>query len=417
MVDYRIPAIDEQNRKFTVASNDGTIEVDLIEVIGRGGSCIAYKAEKRVAGASPRAVVVKEYYPQEQDILHGVSYIRRAAGEEIHLETKQGYADAASKEQITKEKKRQKDNVKREIDVTHQLSYDPKNVQNNAYAFNADYISERGDSSYIVIDTTEGCTLRKLLHEFNGRIGIEKAIEYTRELLMVAEKVLFRPQKSFCHGDIKPETIFMAGMNPSDDDALEKAPRIVLLDFGSVFRPEDYKSYAKDIETIIRAADKILYNEGIGCSSVGYRSELIQEVFIQKQEYASSEKDPKYAAALVNTINRINCSVDLYSIIQCFFECAIGKVYPGDVPLTARKIKRICDMDDAVADQMIKMGEKNRLGEYISTKEIMEDLDVLAALLRKDADPRVLLDEITKELSQFEDYEIEEDLLGEVELG
>lgn len=415
MVDYRIPAIDEHNRKFTVASNDGTIEVDLIEVIGRGGSCIAYKAEKRVAGASPRAVVVKEYYPQEQDILHGVSYIRKAAGEDIHLEIKNGYSDVASKEQITKEKKRQKDNVEREINLTHQLYYDPQNVQNNAYAFNADFISERGDSSYIVIDTTEGCTLRKLLREFNGRIGIEKAIEYTKELLMVADNVLFNPQKTFCHGDIKPENIYLAGMDPDEDTALEKAPRIVLLDFGSVFRPEDYKMYDKDMDSIIRAADKILYNEGIGCSSVGYRSELIQEVFIQKQEYASSEKDPKYATALVDTINRINNSVDLYSIIQCFFECAIGKVYPEDVPLTTRKIKRICDMDNAVAEQMIKIGEKNRLGEYMSTKEIITDLEVLSSLLRKDAHPKVLLDEITKELSRFDTYEIEEDLIGRVE--
>ena len=416
--DNRIPAIDKNNGRFTIVSESGAMSVDLIEVIGRGGSCLAYKAEKKTAEGA-RAVVVKEYYPQEDSILHGIRYSREAVGGEISLRPVGKISGEEVQKRIDEEKKRQSANVDREIELTSQLAYNPEHVENNPFCFNAERLGTRGDSTYIVIDTNRGCTLRRLLMNRGGKIGIQKAIEYTKELLYVAEKMLFESANSFCHADIKPENIYLAGMEPDRPDVLNNGvPRIMLLDFGSVFHPQNYQLATDNKEEIsedevMEKANEILYNEGIGCSSEGYRSRLIQDVYIKKSDYRVIRKFD-YARRLVDSINRIDNSVDIFSIVQCFFEMAIGALYPVDRKPRKKTFEKDYGLNAAVADQMIKIGEKNRLG-YKTTAEINADLDKLSAILNKDATPQVLLEGVTSKFNrEYGYFKIEEKLFGNI---
>ena len=419
MEDNRIPAIDKNNGRFTIVSKSGSMSVDLIEVIGRGGSCLAYKAEKKTAEGMTRAVVVKEYYPQEDSVLHGISYSREAVGGEISLKPVDKMSVEEVQRRIGEEKERQKANVAREIELTRQLAYNPEHVENNPFCFNAERLGTRGDSTYILIDTNKGCTLRRLLKNKGGKIGIQKAIDYTKELLYVAEKMLFEPENSFCHADIKPENIYLAGMESDKSDALNNGvPRIMLLDFGSVFNPQNYQlaiDNEEEIseEVVMEKADEILYNEGIGCSSEGYRSRLIQDVYIKKSDYRVL-REFEYARRLVDSINRIDNSVDIFSIVQCFFEMAIGALYPVDKKPRKKTFEKEYGVDPAVANHMIKIGENNRLG-YKTTAEINADLDELSAILNRDAIPQVLLSGVNSKFKgEYENSKIDEGLFGNI---
>ena len=70
-----------------------------------------------------------------------------------------------------------------------------------------------------------------------------------------------------------------------------------------------------------------------------------------------------------------------------------------------------------MAEWMIHIGERNRQGEYSTIADVIEDLEVLSSLIQKDAHPEVLIDGIVKELRQYDDSTIDEELLGRVEIG
>lgn len=418
--DNRIPAIDEGNRNFIIMDRNGRKEVALIEVIGRGGSCLAYKAEKKENGGATRAVVVKEYYPQESGVLNGLRYKREAVGKDIILESTDETSTADQvRERREKEIQRQRTNVRREVEITNELAYDSRNVENNPYAYYAEEWSSRGDSTYVIIDTNHGCTLRRLLRDHEGKIGIPKAITYTKELLYVAEQMLFKPENSFCHADIKPENIYLEGMDSDNADAENNGvPRIILLDFGSVFHPQDYQLAIDDVNEITEKeikerADKILYNEGIGCSTDGYRSKLIHDVYINKGAY-NAVRSFKYAKRLVGSINKIDNSVDIFSIVQCFFEMAVGEPYPFDIEPEIRDFEDKYKIDFAVAEQLIKIGNTNKSG-YKTTAEINADLDELSAILNRDAIPQVLLAGVNSKFKgEYENSKIDEGLFGNI---
>lgn len=98
---------------------------------------------------------------------------------------------------MKKKRNDQEQNVRREIRLANEMYFDGKN--NSPYAFHTEFLTHYGDSSYMILDTSEGQTLEAYVRE-KGRLSIEEAIESIERLLVIVEQLL---GDKYCHGDIK----------------------------------------------------------------------------------------------------------------------------------------------------------------------------------------------------------------------
>lgn len=399
----RIPIISQQsNTEFILASEDGTTKVSLIEVIGQGGCGIAYKGIVNPDDSQRRRVcIVKEYFPMDENLQNAVSYLREKEGTAIKI-------TAADDELKRQELERQRQNVQQEIKMSNQLFFevDGDQINNNPHFYQASELKKWGDSTYILLDTEKGETLKALLRE-NGKMSIPQAIHYIKMLLHIVEKY-FEGANQYIHGDLKPENIWIT------DAGNDQAEGMVILDFGSVFSQNQYRMDMnnKTEKEILSHAEMIIDNEGIGCSSDGYRGAKILNLSLAKTAFINL-RDLDNAKKLIQAVNEIDSSVDIYSILQMLFYLVTEREFIASGEFSTRKVKRLLGEGEAVSQWLLHIMEENANGKYHSVKQAEEDIDTLECLLRKDADPRVLLEGIKKEKPVQE--KIDEVLLADVE--
>lgn len=399
----RIPIIGIQaDEQFVLASEDGTTKVSLIEVIGQGGCGIAYKGIVNPDNRQRRRVcIVKEYFPLEENLQHAVQYLREKEGSKIKIV-------AASAELRQQELERQRKNVQQEIKMSNQLFFevDGEQINNNPHFYQASELKKWGDSTYILLDTEKGETLKAILRE-NGKLTLQRAIHYIKMLLHIVEKY-FEGENQYIHGDLKPENIWIT------DVGNRQAEGMVILDFGSVFCQNEYKMELgnKTEKEILEHAEAIIDNEGIGCSSDGYRSTKILDLSLAKTAFINL-RDLDNAKKLIQAVNYIDSSVDIYSIFQMLFYLVTEREYNESGEFSLRKVQRLLNESDVVCQWLIHMMENNAKGNYQSVQQAEKDIDALERLRRKDADPRVLIEGLKKEKIMQE--KIEETLLADVE--
>lgn len=380
--------IDEKQKITLADEKSGVLKVDLIQVVGRGGTAIAYKGIRHFNGEK-QMCIIKEYFPDESQS-PVKRYYREKAGEPICIRS----------EDREEEKKRQEQNVRREIRLANEMYFDGKN--NSPYAFHTEFLTHYGDSSYMILDTSEGQTLEAYVRE-KGRLSIEEAIESIERLLVIVEQLL---GDKYCHGDIKGQNIWIRGEGV--------AKSFCLLDFGSVF---SYDEYGYDLKTMSRQekkemADKIVFNEGIGCSSEVYRAPKIFQLSVAKARYIE-ERTARRAGLLLEAVKAITPATDLYSCIQVMFRLLYGEVYKGDGSVNIEKIQERTGCSESVAEKLLEMMKKNGKEEYRTADEVRKDLEILKTLQQKGAHPQVILDALKEKLKN-KTIEIDERLLNQV---
>lgn len=397
MEDNRRPLSEYSNYTdgFVFASEDGTKKIKFIEVIGSGGTGLAYKCIMKENNVE-KFVVIKEYYPDETGI--SPQYIREDEDGRLYIQ-------ADNDEERIEELKRQKENVKRELDLNHELYL--RNDNNNPYMYNAEFFCTYGDSSYVLIDTSDGCTLKNLLNgtkyaDMSDRQRIELAINYTKRFLIILNHIF---SDKYVHGDIKPENIYIAGD--------EGAEHIYFLDYGSVFCLNEYKIDLDNTsdEEVIRIADKVIWNEGIGMSSEGYRNAAMVMLLHEKNNYFAMKGSVSSAQSLLQAINNIDISVDLYSLIKIFYYISVGEEYLDS--MNRRKLKNLLGDCDIIAEDLQRIMRKNEDEGYHSIDEVETELDIISALLNKEGHPKVLLYGIQKQMNNIE---VDEKLFGKVQV-
>ena len=416
--DDRIPAIDEYNKGFVLSDSTGTMIVELVEIIGSGGSCLAYKGTKKASDVTgiPRACVIKEYYPiSRDDFISNIEYSRDKVGEEIRLNVKD--VDVPEIVEVRRaELNRQTENIRREMETSRELSFDEKNINNSPYVYAVeDCILSKGDSSYMIIDTGEGITLRNFINNYERtEKNLEQRIHLFEQILEAVRSLIIdrSNKKIYCHGDIKPENIFLAGMNL---EANIFVARPMILDFGSVFCYDQYQIELEGLseEAVYRAAEMIAQNDGLGCSSNNYRSDKMFNLARAKQNYMA-QRNVEYARNLVEAINDIDLTVDLHSVMQIFIELMIGKTWPSVGSVSQRKLRETTGYSSDIIDFIRRVGRKIQMNEYDNVAIILSDIDELKSLVKNEANPNVLIRELKKQFSWIKETDIDENIFGDL---
>ena len=95
---------------FVLCDSNGTEQVRLIQIVGNGGSAIAYKAIRNKNG-SKSVCIVKEYFPEEAEEEN--IYVRKKIGDPISIT-----------EDREKELQIQKENIERELSANQAVYFD-----------------------------------------------------------------------------------------------------------------------------------------------------------------------------------------------------------------------------------------------------------------------------------------------------
>ncbi|NCC42110.1 MAG: hypothetical protein EOM18_00680 [Clostridia bacterium] len=391
----------KENEKFVLANENGTIQVSFVEVLGQGGFGIAYKAiyHDKNAGQN-RVCVVKEYFPVEDNWPNGIQYIRGKDNMVSIL--------APTTELKEQELERQRQNIKKEIEMTNRLFFDEETVNNNPHFYEMRELKRWGDTTYLYLDTEKGETLKSLVRKRdNGKMPLGEALRYTNILLRIVGKY-FNGKEIYTHGDLKPENIWIT--DPGNAEGM------VILDFGTAFAHSEFKKDIQDAtdEEILAHADKIVENEGLGGSSEGYRNSLLLTLSKMKSSYIAY-RSVSSAKKLIAAVNAIDTSVDVYSVLHVLFFLAMGTSFKANGEITAWDIEETTGENTIVSEWLLEIMKKNADGEYKSVEKVTNDLEILEKLLKKDADPRVIL--MKKEYERFCDSSFDEKLLTEVVEG
>ena len=415
-----------------MTGDNGTTKVDVIAVVGKGGTSLCYKGVKRGSGLEgDKAVIIKEYYPVELPEGSKFAY-RRGEDGKLKIEVLEEYlGKLEERKQIIEEELRKRDNnVKRECMTAQNLFFDVIRSENSA-DMDQVRVFKKGDensTTYVIIDTQEGCTLRNLLNrraEGTFYFGLKGAIKYVRELLSVLEKLMF--EKNYVHGDLKPENIYISGNLEAVFSAEDREVNIKILDFGSVFCKEDYRYEdinQEDInyqEKIEKAAAEIMANEGLGYASSGYKSPQITRRINARNNYYANPRSIINAEELVRSTKNVDESADCYSIMQIFFELIIGRVYPGDGSLTSYELKKLLRKNEkeinikylkSIVAFLEKMSSKMVNEHYKTPKEIRKDIAILEEIYTGGGHPSVMLEKTER---KQDTTEIESVLFGEID--
>ena len=169
--DNRIPLDDEQipnGTRFLKMKNIG-----MLKLVGAGGSSLVYLAQMD----GRYGCVIKEYYPAG-DTLSGAVYIRDMKSGKLYLK--------GSEEQKNQEKIQQEKHVQYECNMISQLygTTDSPGANNNHILHfqmkNGFY--RIGDTVYIVLQTTKGCTLYEKVEQM-GKLSVERTIDIILKLI------------------------------------------------------------------------------------------------------------------------------------------------------------------------------------------------------------------------------------------
>lgn len=366
---------------FILSSQDGVETVALLSIIGKGGTAIAYKGLREKKGVRS-ACIVKEYYPAEK--AEDSIYNRKEPGDKISIAGK--YREA--------ELKLQEENVQRELKSNHDIYFNPDDIKysdfnNFPYSYSAEFFCRLGDSSYIVLDSSEGETLHKMIKQ--GKITEKFFVHYAYQLLVVVEHL---HKKGFVHCDIKPENLWVRGEGANQN--------MCLLDFGSTFRLADYQVLLDTLtkEGIMEAAWKIIQNESLGSSTDHYRSSNIAMVDNHKRLFMTTDCSLERAVKLVEAVNRIGVKDDLFSVVKVM-----------EVLVSALS----GDSRSMIEEEWERIQRKNVTEGYGSAEELREEVSILETILQKGAHPRVLQRGLEKKYEKLVMEDFDETLLCEVE--
>ena len=90
--------IDEKQKITLADEKSGVLKVDLIQVVGRGGTAIAYKGIRHFNGEK-QMCIIKEYFPDESQS-PVKRYYREKAGEPIFIRSEDREEEKKRQEQI-----------------------------------------------------------------------------------------------------------------------------------------------------------------------------------------------------------------------------------------------------------------------------------------------------------------------------
>lgn len=390
-IDNRIPVISEENPTFSFWCGEREqVKIEFIKVIGRGGSCIAYKC-KRIEGDETIECVVKEYYPAETSL--EVEYVRTAPGQPLKIVS--ALDGAAGQQAIERELQRQEENLSRELQTNRDLFYREGSSRGNSpYFYKADFIRKFGDSSYMILNTSEGRTLHTALRDSPGkRLDWKTSLSYTRKLL---EIIRWIEERGYIHGDISLSNVWIAGNRENE--------YLLLLDLGSAFRKSDYTlddialEQASD-EQILDLAKKIAHNESLGSSHENIRSDAIFSLWNAKLAFCNAQ-NIRRAKDLINAIAQIDVRTDIYSAFKLFFRMVTGIPYSWEV--SKNRISQLLGDQAGIVliEQLLRMMRRNEDMAYSSVSQALNALDEIERLVTGSCSPLVLLEKIGNQLDQ-----------------
>lgn len=369
---------------FMLSSENGVEKVYLMSIIGKGGTAIAYKGIREKNGCRT-ACIVKEYFPKDKED----KYIRKNTGDKISIIEE--YKDA--------ELRLQKENINRELLTNQQIYFNESDIKNKEfnnfpYAYSAEYFCRYGDTSYIVLDSSEGETLHSKLKK--GIENDEMVLKYVYQLLIAVEHL---HEKGFIHSDIKPENLWLRGFGDNQN--------MCLLDFGSAFRLSVY--HVDNIEQlspreIMQAANRIVANESIGFSTDGYCSINMINVKTHKRAFLSTDHSPKRARKLIDAVNALGIGDDLFSVVRVM-KVLFDIRYPKytEKPAYWEELQKMYNKCE---------GDNER---YESVDELRTDLKIIETIMHNGAHPKVLERGLKKDISKLEIDEFDESLLCDIE--
>lgn len=337
---------------FVLCDSNGTEQVRLIQIVGNGGSAIAYKAIRNKNG-SKSVCIVKEYFPEEAEEEN--IYVRKKIGDPISIT-----------EDREKELQIQKENIERELSANQAVYFDENSdVSNSPYVYHSELFTRFGDASYIVMDTNDGRTLCEIMRQ---RITGEECLRYLYQLLIIVEHL---NSKNYLHGDIKPQNLFVRGDGENQS--------MLLLDFGTVIKLDDYKVDITNLtkKEIMEVADRMKENESLGSTTDSYESLGILTVRNHKQMFRTTDHCPERARAFIESVNNLSVADDLYSIVE--IACELFEKATLDR-----------EQRESVEEVVDDMKEKNETAGYHSVAELREDIEVIECILNNGAHPAVL---------------------------
>ncbi len=390
----RVSLIDESNRGFLLCfGEDGCDQIRFLELLGTGGSALVYKAELR-QGDSVRQVVVKEYYPEDANLAAGVEYYRRHAGEELKVRIVSPGGER--KKLWEEERKRREDNVNRELGVNQKLFYAPgqdaERESNSPYLYAMWKISmEFGDSSYLVLDTSQGMTLKAYMESLpQKRLDWESALLFLKKMLVILDHI---GEKNVVHGDIYQDNIWVSGSGA--------ASYLKLLDFGSSFFRDEYQVRDDSEAALTETADKIIRNTAIGSSHQDTRSDMIHRFLEAKQKYQgireAGEESVRYAGELLKAYQEIDQRADIFSLLNIFFRLLIGDWYVGyNTSMLVAEVLGLPE-DHILVRRLHELMKINYEMKVQTTQQIAEWITETEAILDHSCTPEVLLESVLEE--------------------
>lgn len=338
---------------FVLCDSNGMEQVRLIQIVGNGGSAIAYKAIRNKNG-SKSVCIVKEYFPEEAEEEN--IYVRKKIGDPISIIT----------EDREKELQIQKENIERELSANQAVYFDENaDVSNSPYVYHSELFTRLGDSSYIVMDTNDGKTLCEIMRQTNTG---EECLRYLYQLLIIVEHL---NSKKYLHGDIKPQNLWIRGDGENQS--------MLLLDFGTVIKLDDYKVDMTNLtkNEIMEVADRMKEYESLGSTTDSYGSLGILTLRNHKQMFRTTDHSPERAKAFIESVNKLSVADDLYSIVE--IACELFE-----------KVALDWDQRESVEEVLDDMKEKNETVGYHSVAELKEDIEVIETILNNGAHPAVL---------------------------
>ena len=397
-MENRVPLITDNDEYLIDIGTDGIRKIKFYEVIGAGGSCLVYRGKLCDSG-NEKTVIIKEYYPTQQN--SWVKYTRKKEHEPLIIE--------GTQEEINNELLRRKINVEREISTNKRLYVSLDGKSNNPYIFNAweeKDISEdfKQNSAYIIIDTSEGETLKHALKtKKQNRYEIQEAIFLVKKML---EVVRYMEEKGCVHGDLSVENIYLSGERDNQ--------YVKFLDFGSAFFKEDYQCDEEDIELVRKIADKIISNISLGSSHESICTKYTEDLVDKRERYKICGSD-RYAIDLVNALKKMDIRVDLYAIVINFYQMIIGREY--DVLPSVSELyslyygEGVEKKDDILINMLHEIFKKNGEKKYKSIETLLEDFQELQDVCSGEITPKSLLRKLQGERI---DVEFDKLLLPEI---
>ena len=174
--DHRIPldaCSDKVKESFVICDEYGLNKVQGLELKGTGGSALVYLGTLN----GIRGCVVKEFYPYEEQWGAKFDYIRDKATGEIILCPRSKNVEEKKRQLLEEELAKQRSEIEAEIQMMDRV-FCADGYHNSNHVLPQLYLTQKGDTHYVVLDTREGKTLYdKVKDAQDGHMGIQAAME------------------------------------------------------------------------------------------------------------------------------------------------------------------------------------------------------------------------------------------------